>query len=603
MEKVRELLRTIPFLAHLSHEEHEMFFKKGRVSSLKAGQNVDLKKSSSLSIVIKGMFEIETIGNRDVVYLSPGSFFGFLPFSENRIKGNVRALTEADIFTINEEDFYRFFLKSHKALRGYLRSIGNMGFDVNESGKKYSAARSKVISVYSATAGTGKSQLASLLSLALSGEKVILLDLSYGGKTVFDFFNERITVPLSVKDSTEDGAESVINDRIVEHSENVHLLNISFSSRVKTDPEILKPVILFLSRNYRYIVADVSDDDHDLRNCVFSLSDFIFAITDGKKDIDSMQGTFDDVIDEGQRVVYVRNNYINPEKGTFFGGLILNRCDSENPASPDIMEKFIADGNLAQFISMISERSRALVLPTSRLEAILLCPLLTELDQSRKKIDYIYSSSYTFFLVALFLLFENSAELKENMKRFFSPEQAVRNLDITFPEKFIFSNSRIMKYAFELSSSKRMEMFHPLPLCSLETGNITRIMSTGSLGRIMAASLTSSPEYEPVNINGSDYTSGFPGFIVKPAHLFRTGANDIFSVSVVNRENLQLPEGAYNEYYAASLRSMERLTQPVQEYTEQGKNLILDVSETEYKFDRIFNSTLKASQLLLTKIV
>lgn len=603
MEKVREFLRTIPFLAHFTHEEHEVFFKTGRTSSLKQGQFVELKKSSSLNIVINGMFEIETTGNRDVVYLSPGSFFGFLPFAENRIKGNVRALTDAEIFIINEDDFYRFFLKSHKALRGYLRMIGNMGFDINESGKNYSALRSKLITVYSPSSGTGKSYLASLLSLALSGEKVILLDLSYRGKTVFDFFNERITVPLSIKDSAEDGAESVINDRIVKYSDNIHLLNISFSSRVKTDPEILKPVILFLSRTYKYIVSDVSDDDHDLRNCLFGLSDFIFAITDGKKDIDKMHETFDNTIAEGQRIVYVRNNYINQEKGSFFGGLILNRCDSDNPGSPDIMKKFTADGNILPFTSMITGRSRALVLPASRLESILLCPLLTELDKGRNKFDYLYSSSYTFFLISLFLLFEDGAELKENMKRFFSHEQIAKNLDIVFPEKFIFSNSRILKYSFELASSRRMEMFHPLPLCSLETGSVNRMVSTGSLGKIMAASFTSAPEFQSVNINGNDYTSGFPGSTVRSTHLFRTEADDIFSVSLVNRDKLKMPEGAFNEYYSSSLRIMDKLATPVEEYLEQGRNLILDVSESEFKFDRIFNSTLKASQQLLTKIV
>jgi len=603
MEKVREILRIIPFLSHFTHEELELFFKTGRVSSLKAGQNVDLKKSSSLNIVISGMFEIETIGNRDVVYLSPGSFFGFLPFSDNRIKGNIRALTEARIFIINEDDFYRFFLKSHKALRGYLRMISNMGFEINDAGKKYSAARCKIITVHSSVPGAGKSYLASLLSIALSGEKVILLDLSYRGKTVFDYFNERITVPLSVKDSTEDGAESVITDRIVKHNENIHLLNISFSSRVKTDPEILKPVILFLSRRYRYIVADLSDDDYDLRNSFFRLSDFIFAVSDGRKEIEGMQETLDSIIDEGQRVVYVRNNFVNQGKGSFLGGLILDKCDSQDPGNLETMHEFVERGSLNSFTSMITGMSRALVLPTSRFESILLCSFFSEMDKSRKKFDYLYSSSYTFFLISLFLLFEDSRELKENMKRFFSSEQIARSLDIVFPEKFIFSNSRILKYAFELASSRRVEMFHPLPLCALKSDHTKRIMSTGSLGKIMAASLTSSPEYQPVNINGTDYTSGFPGIIVSSSHLFRTEADDIYSLSLINRENMRIPEGMYNEYYSTSIRSMEKLKPSAVEYLEQGKNLILDVSETEFKFDKVFNSTMKASQLLLTKIV
>ncbi len=603
MEKVRDLLRTIPFLSHLTYEEHELFFKAGRTSTLKPGQFVDLKKSNSLNIVINGMFEIETIGNRDVVYLSPGSFFGFLPFTENRIKGNVRALSEAEIFIINEDDFYRFFLRSHKILRGYLRMIGNMGFDVNEPGKNYSSVRSRVISVFSATHGSGKSSLASLLPFALQDEKVIVLDLSYGGKTVFDFLREHITVPLSVKDSGGDGAESVIRDRIVKHSENIHLLNISHSSRVKTDPEILKPVILYLSGKYKYIIADISNDDEGLRDEMFRLSDFIFALTDGKKDVDKMQKTFDAVIAEGQRVVYVRNSFINPERGAFVGGLILNKSELDLSSGPEVLDKFAAAGNLESFTSLITGKSRALVLPTSRFESILLCPLLAEMDKSSKKFDYIYSSSYSFFLAALFVLFENNGELKDNMRRFFSPEQTAKNLDITFPEKHIFSNNRILKYTSELASHARMEMFRPLPLCSLETSGMSSIKSTGSMGKIMAASLASLHEYQGVNIGGCDYTSGFPWNSVNPSDLFRTVADDIYSVSVFNRESMNIQSGTYNEYYAASLRDMERLKPTDREYLEPGRNLILDVSESEYKFDKIYESTLKASQLLLNKIV
>ncbi len=603
MEKIRDILGTVPFLAHLTCEELEIFFKSGRVSSLKPGQNVELKKSSSLNIVLRGMFEVETVGYRDVVYLAPGSFFGTLPFTDNKIRGNIRALTESEVFIINEDEFYRFFLTSYKTLRGYLRMIANMGFEINPAGKKYADAGCRVISVYSKTSGAGKSYLASLLSMALSGEMVILLDVSYRGKTVFDYFNSMITVPLSVKDSDEDGAESVINDRIVRYSENLHLLNISFSSRVKTDPDILKPVLLSLSKDYKYIVADLSDDDHELRNRMFRLSDFIFAITDGRKDLSSMQDDFDDVIDEGQRIIYVRNNRMAQGKGAFRGGLILNRCESESPENPDIMEKFVADGNLKSFTDMISGESRALVLSGSPMESIFFCPLLTELDKSRKNFHYIYSSSYSFFLVALFLLFENSSELRENLKRFYSPEQVARNLDIVFPEKFIFSNSRLLKYTYELASTRRLEMFHPLPLCRLSTGDSSSLMSCGSLAKIMAASLSLSPEYEPVDINGAGYFTDLTGSGSNPAHLLRTSADDIYAVSVNNKVDLRLPAGVYNEFYASSLYTGERISRSFKDYLEPGRNLILDVSETEYKFDKIFNSASKASQLIVSKIV
>src|SRR5208337_4260141 len=118
MDYTKKLLKNIPFLKHLNRDEIDYFFKSGRFTSVRRGQLVDVKKSNSVNVVIDGIFEIEASGNRDIVYLAPGSFFGFLPFVETRKKGNVRALVDSRIFLIHEDDIYRFFLIHHKALRG-----------------------------------------------------------------------------------------------------------------------------------------------------------------------------------------------------------------------------------------------------------------------------------------------------------------------------------------------------------------------------------------------------------------------------------------------------------------------------------------------------
>ncbi|HNX24835.1 MAG TPA: hypothetical protein PKG60_12375 [Spirochaetota bacterium] len=604
MNQIRNLLRSIPFLLHLNDEEADFFFKSGRLAFVKKGQIVDIKKTNSLNIVIDGIFEIESIANRDIVYLSPGSFFGFLPFIENRKKGNVKALVDSRIFVIGEDDLYKLFLMSHKALRGYIKMIESLNFDISDSGKKYFDLKGKVVTVFSRNSNSGKTLLSSLMGLSLSEEKTIILDLSYSGRSVFDLFKQRMTVPVSEKNKGEKAAESLINDRIVKVNENLHLLNISFSARVKVDPSILGPILFLLSRDYKYIIADLSDSDEALRNKVFEQTDFVFAIANSKKDMEEIQPLFDENLKEGQRVFYVRNNYFSADKGPFYGGLILNKCDGfENDADINLLESFISNGNIDTYTKAVTARNRALVIQSSQHESILLSSLFLELNRGEKKFDYIYSSSYSYFLLCLFLLFDDNNLLKENLKKFFSPEQFNRIFEITFPEKYIFKSGRILKYASELAGSKRVEMFHSLPLSYINSGGKQRIFSTGSLSRLMAASLISAPLFEPVEIAGEKCSSGFPAGYVLPSHLLRTEAAEIFNISISNKEKLSFTDDRYNRFFTNYLEVSEEYKLPQPEYMEQSKKLILEVSENEFKFDKISEKTMKLSQMLIARII
>ncbi len=604
MNHIRNLLRSIPFLLHLNDEEAEFFFKSGRLASVKKGQLVDIKKTNSLNIVIDGIFEIESIANRDIVYLSPGSFFGFLPFIENRKKGNVKALVDSRIFVIGEDDLYKLFLMSHKALRGYIKMIESLNFDISDSGKKYFDLKGKVVTVFSRNSNSGKTLLSSLLGLSLSDEKTIILDLSYSGRSVFDLLKQRMTVPLSEKDKGEKTAESLINDRIVKVNENLHLLNISFSARVKVDPSILGPILFILSREYKYIIADLSDSDEDLRNKVFEQTDFVFALTNSKRDMEDVQPVLDEQLKEGQRVFYVRNNYFSQDKGPFYGGLILNRCDGyREDSETDVLENFIAEGNLDPYKNAVAARNRALVIQSSQHESILLSSLFLELNRGEKKFDYIYTSSYSYFLLCIFLLFDDYNLLNDNLKKFFSPEQFNKNFEITFPDKHIFKSGRLIKYASELAGSKRAEMFQSLPLSYINSGGEQRIFSSGSLSRLMSASLVSEPLFEPVVVAGKKCSSGFPSAYVLPSHLLRTEAAEIFNISISNKDRLSFTDDRYNRFFTSYLETSEGYKVPQPEYMEQSKKLILEVSEDEFKFDKISERTMKLSQMLIARIV
>ncbi|PKL18463.1 MAG: hypothetical protein CVV49_05760 [Spirochaetae bacterium HGW-Spirochaetae-5] len=604
MNHIKSLLRSIPFLLHLNNEEAGFFFKSGRLVSVKKGQLVDIKKTNSLNIVIDGIFEIESIANRDIVYLSPGSFFGFLPFIENRKKGNVKALVDSRIFVIGEDDLYKLFLMSHKALRGYIKMIESLNFDISDTGKKYFDIKGKVVTVFGRKAGSGKTLLSSLLGLSLSSEKTIILDLSYSGRSLFDLFKQKLTVPLSEKDNERGAAESLLNDRIVKVTENLHLLNISFSARVKVDPAILGPILFILSREYKYIIADLSDSDEDLRNKVFEQTDFVFALTNSKKEMDDVQPVFDRQLKEGQRVFYVRNNFFSKESGQFYGGYIFNRCEGFSDGGDiSILENYISEGNLDNYRNAVTSKNRAIVIQSAQHESVLLGSLMLELNRGGKKFDYIYSSSYSYFLSCMLLLSDDYNTLNENMRKFFSSGQFNKIFEITFPDKYIFKSGRILKYAMELAGSKRAEMFQSLPLSYINSGGTQRIFSTGSLQHLMAASLVSEPLCEPVEFAGEKCSSGFPGNYVLPSHLLRTEAAEIFNITISNKEHLSFTDDKYSSFFINYLEASDEQKMPQPEYMDQSKKLVLEVSENEFKFDKISENTMKLSQMLIARII
>ena len=137
MDIVRKLLRDIPLFRHCSDDEIGHLQKIARLASVKKGQKFDLKKTTSLNVVVYGLFEIETFAGSDVVHCAAGSFFGAIPLTGNRQRGTVRAMVDSSLLIMNEEDIYRFFLLSFKGLRGYQRAIRRAGFDISSAGEEF----------------------------------------------------------------------------------------------------------------------------------------------------------------------------------------------------------------------------------------------------------------------------------------------------------------------------------------------------------------------------------------------------------------------------------------------------------------------------------
>jgi hypothetical protein len=606
MNYISKILQEIPFFRHFSDEEIAYLHKIGRISNVRQGQTFDLKKSSSLNVIIDGVFEIEAHGKKEIVYLSPGSFFGDLPFSHRGQHGTIRAVVDSTIMMINEEGLYRLFLTTRKGLRGYIRSIKKLGLEITEIGKKYFENQSRVITIYSPWKECGKTFLSSLIGTALSPKgKTIIFDLSYEGKSLFDFFDKKITSPLSQKQVNSPSIEEMIHERIEEVDENLHLINISFGSKVKVDPSILSPILFILSKEYRYFVFDLSDSDTGLRNVALELSDTLFCVVKSVKNLPDLYPVLDENLKEGQRLFYIINEHSAGTQHNFQGGLILEKYNLENGKSTrenllNIREKPVIE----ELAGLIADNKRGVVFESSLLEASCYSGFLNALDDSDIPFHLMLSSSFGYIVMLLNIVSETREEFNSRITDFFSEERIKSFLDIVFPDKFMFKKNSVAKFANEICRERRVENYRTIPaamLCESGTDD-SRLFTTGNLRDIVEASIVSYPVFESAEIHSKPYNSGYPFYRVRVEELFRTDIDELYYVTVNNREKMEFRSERVLKFYRDYIDLEYRNQFHKKKSVLADGNIVIDVSAKELKIEKIIEESESVSTKLIGEL-
>lgn len=522
----------MPLFRHSTREELHHLRKICRTSHISRGQEFDLKKLNSLNIVVRGIFEIEIQGKTDCIYLTQGSFFGSLPFSTIRNYGKIKAKTDAELYVFGLEDLYKFFLMYYRALRGYLRSISMLGIEISSAGQDLFTNNSSVITVFSENGNSGTSLFAGLLGYTLSKEeKTIILDMSYSGNSIFNVFEKKITPALSQKQLENSSNEEFIHERIENISESLSLLNVVFGSQVKVDPDILPPLLFLLSKKYKYIIMDLSNIDPELRNSALNLSDTIYALLKKPKDSTSMFQLMDSAVTQFPRVYYVLNRHFAGETKSLDGGFALEQV----PINRDlpVLDSFsrVLDNNKQgmDFLKLPLTLKRGLVLQGTLFDSIAYTGIFQTLLKSNSGFSTLYSSAFSYFIIASYLLHQDEQRFLKEIKRFFSGDITTMLLDITFPEENIFRNNRIMKFCGDIAGNSRIEHFNSMPIMlGADIRNGKRIFSTGYLRNLLAASFVISPVFEPIKSHNSFYANGYPLYQPAISDLFRTDTRNLY---------------------------------------------------------------------------
>ncbi len=601
MYNPEQIIRSNPLFRYIPEKELPGLLKIVKTTSLKKGQLFDVKKNNSLNIIIDGIFEIEASGRSDIVYLSPGSFFGNLPFSDNRHRGAVKALTDSIIAVMDADELVKFFFTSIKTLRGYLRIIEKFGFGLSGFGLDFNMTKSRIISVFSIDPLSGKTFLSSALGSVLAKNgKTVILDLSYNGETVFNYFGSRIYPPLSQKETGALDSEKFLTDRIVEVGNGISLLNISHDSKVRVNPEILQAIILILSKKYKYIILDISNEDNDLRKAAFSISDFIYGILKKRSSLELYYEIFDQELIYGQSVHYVLNEFYAGNSGELQGQFILPAFEYSRDGDYLLKLSEIASSEkISEIAESASRKRKACVFETKFADSLFYAGFLNASQSLKFGFDCCYASSYSYLILSLFSISKNEGDFSTLLKKIFQGEKINKFLDVSFPDDFVFDLSGIRKSADDIFGKNRIEMFKTAPWAMLgdNSSNNKKILSTGYIKDAFISSFSLSPVFKDNIISGNKFNSGLPYIRPRPDDLILTGVDEIYHVIVKNAENLTFSDSRVLNFYK-NIISLYEL--PFEAYSlVSDKNILLEVSERDIKIDRI----IKVSQELSSKIL
>ena len=589
------ILQNIPFLNHLTDAEILALYSVSEVKAFPKNSKIDIKKIHAFGVILDGIFEMGQRIRGDRLYLAPGSFFGNIPFAVSHHAGTIKAVKDSSILLIKPQDMYRAMLSSFKALKGYIRNLKGNGFDTIDSAKDFLAQGSKVITIFGQNFNSGTSLLSAMMGLLLSEkDSVVILDASDGSGSVFNIFQKDLLPAVSQKpeESPADDGDSIFN-KLVNINDNLSLLNISAGAKIKINPDIISPIIFILSRKFKYVIIDHSGYRSDFTHRIFDASDIILPVIKSINDKSGLHEILDPALKDGQRVYYVLNRYFEKTIGTFEGGYILDDIDFNR--KDDMLSNLqgIISGNrpkvLDELYELITPERTGLVVQSSLTNASFLSGFFSTLYEKDIHIDSIYSSSWSYLATALYVISQDRDTFEKNFAALFAEEKLKSFLEVSFPDEFLYKSGRVKSFIGEMAAESRIEHYSVIPaaMASDTVSGSARMFSTGLIRDLFAASFITDI-FEPVEIAGMQYNSGYPRKFVRPEHLLRTDTDIIRSVIVNNKQRLGFGEKRIPEFFRGYI---DRLSSGdvSSDLSLSKKDFIINADEGSYDIKEIMN--------------
>ena len=547
-----------PFFSSLLFEESSALGQKASVHYLSKGDELDLLDEKSVYFLDSGIMEsVSTGGKGESNFFNPGSFFGYLPFSDAVPRGELRALSDVKLISLNNDDCINLFSVSPKAMRGYLKAMKLLKYPLVKSAEKFSSVSAKVIAVCGSPK-SGKTIIASNLAKALYDKgKTVILDLSYGGSSVFDVFNAKIMPPFSQKE--ENQKQKSLS--VISAAENIDLLNVSHGSMVKCDSSLISPILFSFSFTYNYIIMDISDYDEQLRDETVKKADYVIDILSEKRSLPISASDAQLVIPVKFSNSVIKNHH----------ALNIEYSDNKETSS------YSSSEGIVSLADIISKKRKALYLTPRSAQSIGYIPFLSSFFDSDFTFDAVFSTFFPYVLSCLYSVSSNKDEFLKYSFKLFNPSVINTLFDINFPGQYLSSSKKIVKFMKDIFGETRIEENKLLCISHSfsEINGTEHLFSSGEMSQEASSSISIPPLFDGIGVN--KYCSSFGK--ASGASMLRFAYDEIISVySSVNGASKIF--NGIPELFAREFNTAEENC-PTDFYFPAHKNIFLDLNFTQ----------------------
>jgi predicted acylesterase/phospholipase RssA/CRP-like cAMP-binding protein len=275
MEDKLQVLGNVPLLAGLGEELMKSLAERAELVSIKKGDLVvrENDPGDALFAVVSGRLQAYTKlkSGRERVFATycNGDCFGEMPLLSGETQwASVRALNDSVLLKIPREDFNVVVNRDPRVAVSFTRRMGHRIKELRE--EKHRAKWSTIISLYSATAGAGKTLLATNLVASLAhetGEPVLLLD----------FSGRQKGIPLRDCERFVAVNGAALETTVIHTPLGYDRLNLELFGDER-EPRLIAPLFGRLVRHYDYVLVDLPNEaSAAVMQCLIQ-SDQIFVI-------------------------------------------------------------------------------------------------------------------------------------------------------------------------------------------------------------------------------------------------------------------------------------------------------------------------------------
>jgi hypothetical protein len=569
-----------PLFSHLSLRRYDSVLSCFEKRLIKKGEKIDLKSWNAFSIVRNGSLRTEGVLEKgENLFLSDSSYFGTLPLSAAESRGVIRAVSDVEILNADPSALGKALYSSYPALKGYLRLLNLSGLPAAPHVEGISSSVPLVISAVDAGKFRKSAETAVLIARFLSEQSsTVIVELSREGVSAFDVCGVKITPPISEKKMGE-GVDSDIGKLITEKMPNLHLLNVSFGSKVRTNPSIISPLISYLAAKYSYIVIHTGAQSQEIIEESSFVSDRVVFCSGTRKEYEKHRTLYPKTAGQGQSVYALFSG--SAEKHMKSRGRVYSMPDI--PSDIDDIPSFAEWGisvKFNEFVRALSARKTMLFIENTGYASLGFAGLVEYLNKRTNDNLALYAPSYALHLCTLY--HQNPSLYMKNIKKLFKDATLLSMLDIRFPGECLLSNKSLRSFSSAYSAGSFLEESGLEISTSFFDGGSRTVSSCGSCRDFSAAVLCEKPFFEPFKTRKGGFSLSSDDGSLHPSFFLSRGFDRVIPVRIVSGGTVY-PRGGAEYLFLAGLG---RDVSPDRKKWISGDNIIIDAETLKCNIKR-----------------